>query len=459
MSNSGMRNMTEGSITRHLILFALPMFAGSVLQQLYNVVDSWVVGNYVGDGALAAVGACYPVTFLIIALFMGLSTGGTVVISQNFGAGRMQQVRDAIDSLYTAVIVAAIPVTVLFLLLADGILALLRVDASYYAQARIYLLIVSAGLISTVGYNANAGILQGLGDSKTPLLFLSIAAVLNTVLDLISVLVLGMGVAGVALSTVIAQLVSWLFGIFYINRRYPELAVHPLRFRCKKQLLRDILKIGLPAGLQQAMVAFGMIFCLAKINSFGEAYTASYNVGNKIDNFAWLAIQSLSIAVTSFVGQNVGAGKYERVKKGIRTVIALVLICCALFMALILPLRHEIVSIFSKSPATIEAGGEYLWYVMWGYPMLAVMFCLNNAMRGAGESVFPMVCTIFSMIVTRLPVIYYIADHYGPHYMYLSYDIGWVFGFIAVLIYYFSGRWKRRSSMATGDTPSPGEGP
>lgn len=130
MSNSGMRNMTEGSITRHLILFALPMFAGSVLQQLYNVVDSWVVGNYVGDGALAAVGACYPVTFLIIALFMGLSTGGTVVISQNFGAGRMQQVRDAIDSLYTAVIVAAVPVTVLFLLLADGILALLRVEAS-----------------------------------------------------------------------------------------------------------------------------------------------------------------------------------------------------------------------------------------------------------------------------------------------------------------------------------------
>ena len=448
MNNSGLRNMTEGSVSRHLILFALPMFAGSVLQQLYNMVDSWVVGNYVGDGALAAVGACYPVSFLIIALFMGISTGGTVIISQNFGAGKMQEVRDTIDSLYTAILCTAVPVTVLFLLLADSILVMLHVKASYYAEARTYLLIVSAGLIGTVGYNTNAGILQGLGDSKTPLLFLSIAAVLNTILDLVSVLVLNMGVAGVALSTVIAQLISWLFGIFYINRRYPDLAIRPLRFCCKKRLLFDVLRIGLPAGLQQATVAFGMIFCVAKINSFGEAYTASYNVGNKIDNFAWLAIQSLSIAVTSFVGQNVGAGKYDRVKKGIRTVITLVLICCAFFMVIILPFRHEIVRFFSKNPDTVAAGGEYLWYIMWGYPMLAVLFCLNSAMRGAGESFFPMVCTVFSMIVTRLPLIYYIADHYGPHKMYLSYDIGWAFGFVVALIYYFSGRWKRHRSLA-----------
>lgn len=446
MSNSDMRNMTEGSVPRHLVLFALPMFAGSVLQQLYNMVDSWVVGNYVGDGALAAVGACYPVSFLIIALFMGISTGGTVVISQNFGAGKLSEVRDTIDSLYTAILCAAVPVTVLFLLLADTILALLHVEASYYAEARSYLLIISAGMIGTVGYNTNAGILQGLGDSKTPLLFLSIAAVLNTILDLVSVLMLHMGVVGVALSTVIAQLISWLFGIFYINRKYPDFAIRPLHFRCKKRLLLDVLRIGLPAGLQQATVAFGMIFCVAKINSFGKAYTASYNVGNKIDNFAWLAIQSLSIAVTSFVGQNVGAGKYDRAKKGIRTVIVLVLICCAFFMVIILPFRHEIVRFFSKNPATIQAGGEYLWYVMWGYPMLAVMFCLNNAMRGAGESFFPMVCTVFSMIVTRLPLIYYIADHYGPQKMYLSYDIGWAIGFVAVLLYYFSGRWKRHGN-------------
>lgn len=457
MSDSNMRNMTEGSVPRHLLLFALPMFAGSVLQQLYNMVDSWVVGNYVGDGALAAVGACYPVSFLIISLFMGVSTGGTVVISQNFGAGRLQEVRDAIDSLYTALLCAAVPVTVLFLLLTRTILALLHVEASYYDEARIYLLIVSAGMIGTVGYNANAGILQGLGDSKTPLLFLSVAAVLNTVLDLLSVLVLHMGVAGVALSTVIAQLVSWLFGIFHINRKYPDFAVHPLRFRCKKEILLAVLRIGLPTGLQQATVAFGMIFCVAKINSFGEAYTASYNVGNKIDNFAWLAIQSLSVAVTSFVGQNVGAGKYERVQKGIRTVIVLGLLCCALFMAIILPLRHEIVGFFSKNSDTIKAGGEYLWFIMWGYPMLAVMFCLNSAMRGAGESFFPMVCTIFSMIVTRLPLLYYIADRYGPQNMYLSYDIGWAIGFAAVLIYYFSGRWKRRRRPAAG-THSDAEG-
>lgn len=442
--------MTGGSVSGHLIGFALPLFAGSVLQQLYNMVDSWVVGNYVGDGALAAVGAGYPVSFLIISIFMGASTGGTVVISQYFGAHKMQQVRDTVDSLYTAVICAAIPMTAFFLWIIPSILALLRVDASYYDDAYIYLFITSAGLLGTVGYNVNAGILQGLGDSRTPLLFLAVSSVLNIVLDLISVLSLGMGVAGAALATAVSQLVSAIFGILYINRKYPEIAIHPLRLRCKWDLLKSVLKIGLPAGLQQATVAFGMIFCVSKINSFGEAYTASYNVGNKIDNFAWLANQSLSISVTAFVGQNVGAKNFERAREGIRTVILLVLGCCAFFMAIILPLRHALVDLFTDTPATILAGGEYLWYVMWGYPLLAVMFCLNNAMRGAGESFFPMVCSILSMIVIRLPLIYYIADRFGPQKMYLSYDIGWAAGFVICVCYYLSGRWKRHGSMVEG---------
>ena len=451
------KDMTNGSVTPILIKFSLPLLVSVIFKQMYSIADSMIAGQCINNDALSAIGVSYPITMIFLAIGYGMNIGCSVIISTFFGAKNYTQMKTAVyTSLISTGVLAAI-LTIAGYLTSGLFLNLLGTDKSIFSDAQTYLNIYSFGLLFLFIYDICTGIFTALGDSKTPLLFLSVAAVLNTVLDLLSVLVLHMGVAGVALSTVIAQLVSWLFGIFHINRKYPDFAVHPLRFRCKKELLLAVLRIGLPTGLQQATVAFGMIFCVAKINSFGEAYTASYNVGNKIDNFAWLAIQSLSIAVTSFVGQNVGAGKYERAQKGIRTVIVMVLLCCALFMAIILPLRHEIVGFFSKNSDTIKAGGEYLWFIMWGYPMLAVMFCLNSAMRGAGESFFPMVCTIFSMIVTRLPLLYYIADRYGPQNMYLSYDIGWAIGFAAVLIYYFSGRWKRRGRPAA-DTRSDGKG-
>ena len=444
---NGMRNMTVGSPAGHIFYFALPLLAGSFLQQLYNMVDSWVVGNYAGDAALAAVGVGYPVIFMFTSLFMGLSNGGTVVIAQFYGAGNMDRVRDAVDTIYTAFMASAIPITALALGLVRPVLLLMQVEEDAWAESWLYLAVVSAGLIGAIGYNLNAGILGGLGNSRTTLLFLAISSVMNIVLDLVLVLACGMGVLGVALGTIISQAFSWLFGLFYINRHYPNIAIRPFCFRFDKALFRQIMGIGLPAGIQMSLVAVGAMVVMSKINSFGKEYTAAYNVGSKLDSLAFLPVQSLSNAVTAFVGQNIGARRVDRVRQGIRITVAASVAWSAVMLVLI-PLGPTLVGFFSDTPAVIQSGSVYLKCIMPFYLLFSVMFCLNNAMRGAGDSLFAMVDVIFSLILVRVPAVYWFADHYGPDYMYYGVGVGWCVGFTLSVVYYLSGRWKRKGSLA-----------
>ena len=444
---NGMRNMTVGSPAGHIFYFALPLLAGSFLQQLYNMVDSWVVGNYAGDAALAAVGVGYPVIFMFTSLFMGLSNGGTVVIAQFYGAGNMDRVRDAVDTIYTAFMASAIPITALALGLVRPVLLLMQVEEDAWAESWLYLAVVSAGLIGAIGYNLNAGILGGLGNSRTTLLFLAISSVMNIVLDLVLVLACGMGVLGVALGTIISQAFSWLFGLFYINRHYPNIAIRPFCFRFDKALFRQIMGIGLPAGIQMSLVAVGAMVVMSKINSFGKEYTAAYNVGSKLDSLAFLPVQSLSNAVTAFVGQNIGARRLDRARQGIRITVAASVAWSAVMLVLI-PLGPTLVGFFSDTPAVIQSGSVYLKCIMPFYLLFSVMFCLNNAMRGAGDSLFAMVEVIFSLILVRVPAVYWFADHYGPDYMYYGVGVGWCVGFTLSVVYYLSGRWKRKGSLA-----------
>ena len=450
----GMRNMTEGGVAGHIFAFALPLLAGSFLQQLYNMVDSWVVGKYVGDSALAAVGVGFPVIFMFTSLFMGLSNGGTVVIAQFYGAGKLDRVRDAVDTIYTSFVAAAIPVTVLALLAVEPMLWMLRVDQSVYHEAWVYLMVVCAGLIGTIGYNLNAGILGGLGNSRSTLLFLATAAVMNIILDLALVLWAGLGVLGVALGTIISQAFSWLFGLFYINRRYPQIAIRPFCRRFDRQLFGQIMGIGLPAGIQMSLVAVGSMVIMSKVNSYGEAYTAGYNVGYRLDQLAFLPVQSLSNAVTAFVGQNMGAKRLDRARRGVRVTVVSAVVWSLAMAALLIPCGPLFISIFSSTPAVISAGAAYLRGIMPFYVLFAVFFTLNNAMRGAGESVFPMVNTILSLILLRVPAVYLLADHFGPAYMYYGFGVGWAVGFAATTAYYLSGRWRRRGSLADRDGAS-----
>lgn len=434
--------MTAGSPLRHIALFTLPLLAGNFLQQFYNMVDSWVVGNYVSDAALAAVGVGFPVIFLFTSLFSGIATGGTVVIAQSFGAGKPERVRSAIDSLYTAFIRSILPITAAALLLVGPLMTVLRVDPAAWAETRTYLLVVCAGLIGNIGYNLNAGILNGVGNSSTTLLFLMVSTVLNILLDLTLVLAVPLGVLGVALGTVIAQACSWLFGIWYINRNYPQLAIHPFSGVFDRKLFWEIIRIGLPSGIQMSLVALGSMCVLSRVNSFGKAYTAGFNVGNKLDTLAFLPTQSMAAAVISFVGQNLGAGREDRARQGVRITVTLAVVWTVLSSTAVVWLSDPLSRIFSPDPAVIAASARYLQCVMPPYVLFSTLFVLNSAMRGAGDSVYPMVNVVASVILLRVPFLYLLADRFGPDYMYWSYGIGWAVACALSVYHYVSGKWR-----------------
>ena len=447
-SSHKLRNMTEGSIAGHLLAFAFPMFLGSLLQQLYNMVDSWVVGRFVSEAALAAVGIGYPVIFMFTSLFMGMSNGTTVAIAQYYGAGKMDRVRDVVDTTYTFFTLAVVPITVLALVIARPVLLLMRVEAGTMGDAYLYLMIVSGGLIGAIGYNMNSGILQGVGNSRASLLFLGISAVMNIILDLLFVLQFHWGVAGVAIATIISQLCSWLFGVFYINRNYTAFAIRPFCLRFDRKLFRKIMGIGLPAGIQFATVSIGMMAIMSQVNAFGTSYAAGYNVGNKLDSMAFLPIQAIASAITAFVGQNVGAKKEDRVHRGVILGILYAVGWCVIIFAVLYPARFLAASFFTDSQGAVNGAALLLQCILPVYPLFAVQFTMCSVMRGAGESVVPMLTVVASQVLLRVPGVYLLAHFFGPTYMYYGFGIGWFFGAAATVIYFFSGRWKRRGSLA-----------
>lgn len=448
MQKEGVRDMTVGSSAKHIFFFSIPLLVGNLLQQLYNMVDSWTVGNFTGDTALAAVGIAFPVVFLFVSLFIGLSIGSTVVIAQFYGAGETERVRAAVDTTYAAFLIIAVPVSLGAFLLTDPLLHLLQVAPAAFPEAKLYLQLTCLGLVGSIGYNTNAGILQGLGNSKTPLLFLAIATVINIVLDLLFVAVFHWGVAGVAFATIIAEWFSWLFGIVYINRKYKDLHLRFRGLQLDRRLLRQIVRIGLPAGIQNGLIAAAIMALTAKVNTYDYDFTAGFNVGNKIDMFAFLPVQSFANATTTFVGQNVGAGRMDRVRSGARATLAMSILWCVAAAAVVLPLCRPILMLFSQTPAVVDAGALYLWWVMPFYSLFAVLFVLNNVMRGAGDAVFPMINSLLSVVVVRVALCYLLADTLGQQYMFGCYAGAWLVGVVLSVGYYLSGRWKRFGSMA-----------
>ncbi len=443
--NSGaITTMTEGSPLKIILTFAFPMLIGNVLQQFYNMVDSIVVGNYVGKLALAAVGTGFPIIFMMAAMFIGLGIGATILISQYIGAGDMDSVQKTAQTIYTAMILGSIPISIIGIFMSEPILILINTPAEALSMAKIYMMIIFGGMIGSIGYNVNAGILQGFGDSKSSLLFLAIATVINVVLDLLFVIVFRWDVAGVAIATIIAQSASWLFGIGYMRKKYEVLNFSIFRFHFDRDIFKRIIKLGLPTGVQQTLFAVGIMSLQSLVNSYGSDFIAGYNAANKIDTFAFMPIQSFSNAVTTFTGQNIGAKRMDRVHKGAVTAIGLsVAVCIACLV--IIPFGPFLLGMFNSDPAVIEAGMIYLNSVMPTIAILAIVFTLNSVIRGAGESVVPMIGAIVSLWLGRVPAAYYIADNFGKKYIFLSYAIGWIFWLLITGPYYLSGRWKTKS--------------
>ena len=441
------RDMTQGSCAKHLLLFTLPLLVGSLLQQLYSLVDNWVVGNFISDAALGALGMSYPVMTMYTAFFIGMANGGTVIIAQFFGAGEKHRVRDVVDTLYTAFTVSILPMTALFVLMTKPLLLLMNADTVGLDDAVLYQVIISAGIIGSLGYNINAAILQGLGNSRTTLFFLGISSVLNIVLDLLFVLVFHWGVAGTAIATVIAQLASWLAGLFYINRHYPELAIHPFNRRFDKELFRKIMGIGIPQGLQMVLVSIGVMLLYSDVNIYGPSFCSGYNIAVKVENLSFLPIQALGVATTTFAGQNMGAERLDRVKKSAWISLLMGYVWTIAITSLAVHLRYEISAIFSQVPETIEASALYMRCVLTYHFLFTTMFCLNAVMRGAGESMVPMLISGFGNIVVRTVVVKLLNAHYGAELMYYGLTVGYLVSALLAAAYILSGRWQRRGSL------------
>lgn len=445
-------DMTSGSPFKLILTFSLPLIAGSALQQLYNMVDSMVVGKFVGNTALTAVGAAFPVIFMLSGFFMGLGSGAMIIISQYYGAGQHENLRKTVDTMYTGLIVGGIPFSIIGVLLTNPFLTMLNIPPDAREETFLYMVIVMGGLLGSLGYNCNAGILQGLGDSRTPLLFLAIACVLNIILDILLVVVVPLGVAGVAIATVVAQTFSWIFGILYINKKFPEIKIRPFNFKFDKRIFSQILRLGLPLGVQQSLFSLAAILMTRLVNSYGSAYAAGFNAANKLDTFAFLPIQGISTAATTYTGQNIGAGKTERVRGGIKASLGLCFLFCIIGL-LVIPAGPFLMRLFTDDPLVVDAGMAFIYRIMPFYFLLAINFTINSVMRGAGESVIPLIGAMVNMWLARVPTAYLLAHFFGRDSMHFSYAIGWVFGLAISLPYFLTGKWKNKSITRAGNNP------
>ncbi len=443
--------MTKGRPWRHILIFALPLLAGNVFQQLYNLVDAIIVGQGVGATALAGVGTTSPAIFLITSLFVGIGLGATVLLSQYFGAGDLETLRKLVITVYSLLLPIIVGVTLISLPLVGPLLNLIKVPAGETFEAsRIYMIIIIVGFLGSFGFNLNAGIMQSMGNSVAPFVLLLISTAINIVLDLLFVLVFKWGVPGAAVSTVIAEYFSWIGGTIYINRKYPFLKISLTKFEFHKDLMKRAAKLGLPSGINQSLFSVGVLVMQGLVNTQGTQFMAGFTGANKIDTFAFLPIQSIATAVTTFVAQNMGAGHIDRAKKGLKIGVLMSCGVSAAIAAVVLPLGPFFMRLFIQdaNPANvtkaISAGMAYLRGVMPFFAVLALLFMINAMLRGAGQTTVPMVATLVGLWIVRVPVAYWLTDRFGGESMYYSYVIGWVAGIIIAGGYYLTGKWKQK---------------
>ncbi|MCX6286442.1 MAG: MATE family efflux transporter [Bacteroidetes bacterium] len=442
-----MKDLSTGNEGKLILKFAIPMLLGNVFQQFYNLVDSIIVGKYIGKGALAAVGTSMPITFLLISLFIGITMGFTIIVSQYFGAKDMVRVKKAINTLYIFIFITSIVMSVVGIMLSGWIFRLIGMDPSIIPQAKLFLNIFLAGLVFLFGYNGTSAILRGLGDSKTPLYFLIGSVVLNIILDIIFVPILGWGVWSVAVATVISEGAAFIAQIIYLNRYHKVINFSFAELKFDPEIFKKGIKIGLPTGLQQTFVAAGMVALYGIVNRFGIDANAAYSAAGRIDNFAAMPAMSFSMALSTFVGQNLGANKPGRVIAGLRSTLAMTAIVSLAVSFVTVLFGKYLMRLFTNDPVVIELGRGYLAVIGSFYILFSTMFVLNGVLRGAGDTLIPMFISLFSLWLIRIPVAYFLSAYpsIGIYGVYWSIPIGWFFGATLSFIYFLTGRWKKKA--------------
>ncbi len=446
-------DMTVGKPWEDIVIFTVPMLIGNIAQQLYNTVDSVVVGRFVGDNALAAVGSAGPILNLLIVLFVGISVGAGIMVSQHLGTRNREELSMTIGTCIVLTGIASLLVMVFATVAVRPMLELLNTPESIIGWCTSYLRILFIGVAGCAYYNILSGILRGLGDSMSALLYLLVASGLNIVLDLFFVVKMDMGVSGVALATAIAQGVSALLCLLRLTKLKDLFELKWKYIRLFKSHVKNIIRLGVPSGLTQAIMSMSMLVVQSLTNSFGEIFIAANVIVMRVDGFAMMPNFSFGTAMTTYAGQNVGAGKYDRVVKGARQGTAIAVGTAAVIVVLILAFGKQLMQIFTDTPELVSLSMNMMRILAVGYIAVAVTQTLSGVMRGAGDTMTPMWISMVSTVLIRVPLAYglvYLTK--TPQLpqgeracLFVSLVISWVLGALITGIFYKRGKWRGKA--------------
>lgn len=437
-------DMTQGTIWKQLIYFAFPLLIGNLFQQLYNTVDSVVVGNFVSTEALAAVGSVTPIINMLVGFFSGLATGAGVVISQFFGAKNGQMLHKAVHTTLLMTVGLGVIFTFIGIFMTPLMLNLMSTPADVFDGAALYLRIYFGGVLGLMLYNMVSGILRAVGDSKRPLYFLILSSLLNVVLDLAFVIVFHMGIAGVAIATIIAQFISAFLLLVVLARSDEDYKLVLRDLKMDTEILKRIVRIGLPAGLQMAVTSFSNVFVQSYINRFGSACMAGWTSYSKIDQFVLLPMQSLSLSATTFVGQNLGAGNLSRAKKGTRVSMAISVAITAVLTVLLIAFSSQLLMLFNQDENVLYYGNIFIRYLAPFYVICCINQIFAGSLRGAGDATGPMIIMLLSFVVFR-QIYLFVGSQFFDSIIFvgLGYPAGWLVCSVFMAIHYFRGRWEK----------------
>ncbi len=446
-------DMREGAPWKGILSFTLPMLIGNIAQQLYSTVDSIVVGKYVGDNALAAVGSAMPILNLLLVLFIGISAGASIMVAQYYGARNREALSHTIGNCITVTLIACVGLIIIATPLIRPLLRLLNTPASILEDCAGYLIISLVGIAGMAFYNILSGIIRGMGDSVSVLIYLLVATVINIFLDIYFVASLKMGVPGVALATVIAQAVSSVLCLIKLSkmREYFDLKLKFLK--PVGSYVKTLIRLGLPSGATQAIMSSAMIIVQSLTNQFGEMFIAANVVVMRVDGFAMMPNFSFGMALTTYAGQNVGAGLYDRVTKGAKQGTLMAVVCSAAITGIILLFGKYLMGMFTDTPALVELSCNLMKILAVGYIAMAVTQSLSGIMRGAGDTMTPMWISLITTVLVRIPIAYGISwatttpelPHGQSVCIQISLLITWVLGAVLTAIFYARGKWKTKA--------------
>ena len=441
-------DMTKGSPIKLIIQFMIPMCLGNIFQQFYNIADSIIAGQFLGVDALAAIGSTGSLIFLVTGWLNGLTSGFSVWVAQWFGARKTDRMRHFIAMSIYICVAFVVVMTVGLLAANEPILRLMNAPENLLDDISSYMAIIYAGLVVTCAYNALAAVLRALGDSKSPLYFLIVSAVINVVLDIAFIVIFHMGVEGCAYATVIAQGISALLCLVYIIKKFPVLRLKKEDFRFSVNTVKKLLGLGIPMGLQFSITAIGTIIVQGAINVYGAVYMAGFSAAGKIQNIICTVFVAFGATIATYVGQNRGAGKMDRVKQGVRLTQMMILVCSVVLMAVIHFFGKYMIFLFIDPAETevLHAAEIYFNIVSWAYPFLGSIFLYRNALQGMGYGFVPMMGGVFEL-VARAAIVFVAAANAGFAHVCMSDPAAWIAALIPLIPYYI---WVMRKAEKSG---------